>query len=406
MSQQPQALKQAQVYLPFEARRTKRGVHVGEQYVVQSYTLFDGREACDLCDRLHQAEQQVRISSAAGELRAGLECLHQVSGITRARMDRAVAGQVGLAVRVRRLVAGHSTMSFDGLQQILMTLQEGAADLVQDVPGGQALLREIEAIRQDIAARAPTDQTVGRLGEITDYLAYIKEARDDPQRHQARVQAMRHDPAPGAGAHLQLLAGLPLERPLELTTTQVQQIKRVLNKLGQIRLASLKTPAVDPQAFGTSDAYLEALHAHFEGLVRRGEPLRGTLQAQYDQLRWGRDAPVTEVDILSALSLPCVTPVHHRLKHLRLDQRPAREYLSLRHGRELEFYASSREHLQEVRTDHPDRRQDGRPARPEDREPVRCWFIAYWVPDAWHSVNLLWRAYDGREALLSFPTPD
>lgn len=415
MAPTAQALKQAQVRMSFQARRTKGPVTLGEMYQVTSFTLFDSRVACDLCGRPHQPERQVKLDTEAGEVRAGLTCLHQVSGITAARMDKAVDGQIGLAVRVRSMLSQvkGAPVSFEDSRETLDHLQSAAQSILAGSPQGPSILNEIATIREHIETRTIEDRQVKRLHELMDFLAYLKDAQEDAERHQARVQALRSDPANSTTVR-QLVAALssvPLERPESLTPEQVQQVKEALQELSKLRLPSLHTPQVDPKDFPSKATYLEALEAHYRQMVYEGRELRGNLQAQYDMVHFDSDRyPFDESDLLGGLTLPCVVPVyiHPAIDRINPDSTKARGFLSARHqNREISFYPSGRKHPREVRTDKPDKRRDRhgreRVANTEKRKAVMCWFIAYWVPDAWHPVFPLWKAYGDRETLLKFP---
>ncbi|TSA79969.1 hypothetical protein FNU79_17165 [Deinococcus detaillensis] len=410
-----QALKQAQVHMPFQVKCSKGPVTLGEMCQVTSFTLFDSRVACDLCGRSHQPERQVRFDTATGEVRAGLTCLHQVSGITATRMDKAVDGQIGLAVRVRNMLSRSKGVptSFKNSLETLDHLLTEARTILEGVLQGSRILDEITAIREDINTKALEDRQVKRLHELMDFLAYLSDAQDDPERHQARVQALRLDPAARTEVQqlVTALSSVSLDRPETLTPRQVQQVKEALQELVKFQLPSLHTPEVDPKDFPTEAAYLEALESHYQLKVYKGEELRGNLQAQYDMVHFDNDRyPFDEGDLLGGLTLPCVVPVykHPAIDRINPDGRRARDFLSLRHHiKEVSFYPSGRNQLCEVRTDKPDKRRDkhgrARLARTEKRKTVTCWFIAYWVPDPWQPVFSVWKAHGGREALLKFP---
>lgn len=408
MTENAQALRQAQVMIPFHAQRTKGSLLQGQQYTVVGYTLFDGREACDLCDRPHQAAQQVTIETSTGQIRAGLDCLKQVSAITRTSMDRAVNGQVALALRVRRLTQGlrsrAAPTSFETTQETLEQLQASASEILRDTRSGEGILREISEIRRQLGTRALSQGDERRLRVLTDHLAYLQEAREHPERHQARVEALLNDPLRSG----QPPTHLPLDRPDDLTPDQVQEVKEELADLRKLRMPRLSTPAVEPQEYATADAYRSALHEHYRHKVERGEVLLGTLQAQYDLTHFSElRLPVSLADVLGTLSLPCVTPIYAGLPDLPLESRSALNFLEARNRRGVDFYSRTPQGLEEVRTDRPRDRRYQRglevPADPEDRERVPCRYIAYWIPDPWHAIFPLWKAHGGREPLLTFP---
>lgn len=412
MAEKAQALKQAQVMIPFIAQRSKAGVTEGEQYIITTYFLYQGREACDLCGRPHQTGRQVVIDTEAGGIRAGSECLHQVSGITPNYMDKAAGDQVNLALRVRSLVRRTgSPASFETTQEALEQLQKSAVEITRDTRHGEGVLKEINAISDKFSSRDFKDADLKRLSVLTDHLAYLKDARENPDLHRARVAALRGDPAPEASTYTEPLAGYPLETPDALTADQVAAVKAALAAVSKLQMPGLRNPGVDPRDYETRDAYMTDLRAYYERLVSEGQPLRSTIQAQYDMVHLsGMWLPLSIFDVLGPFKLPCVTGIYDRpdFDKLPFEDRETLNYLRTTHRTgQVEFYASGRKRTQEVRTDHPKRRAgpDGRerPAAPDDRTELPCWFIAYWTPDSWSQIFPIWKSYGGRSELLKFP---
>ncbi|WP_216329723.1 hypothetical protein [Deinococcus aestuarii] len=410
MAENAQALRQAQVNVPFQARRSKGRVVQDSPYRVTSFTLFASREACDLCDRPHQAERQVRIDTGDGEVRAGLTCLRQVSGITERRMEKLAEGQAGIALRVHRLVGG----TFEDTREMIERLRAGAEYLLAGTRHGEQILQDLAGIQHRAGQAAIGDGDVERLRQLTDYLVLLQDARAHPEFHRARVQALLEDPAPGASAHTADLARLPLTTPEALTVDDVQRLRRAMREVGRLQLPARHTPEVNPEDHPSREAYQEALGQHYTRMVRAGQPLGSTLQGQYDLVHfdsWGRRVALD--DLVGMLKLPCVVPVydHPALQRpeLQLDGAQALRLLERRTGQAMRerFCASGTRRLVEIRRDHPDRRADDRgrerPARPEDRVPVPCWFVGFWLEDPWSPVFPLWQAHGGRAALLAFP---
>ncbi|WP_415788255.1 hypothetical protein [Deinococcus saxicola] len=399
--------------IPFVARRSKAGVTEGEQYIITTYFLYQGREACDLCGRPHQTGRQVVIDTEAGGIRAGSDCLHQVSGITPNYMDRAAGDQVNLALRVRSLALGRTRgpVSFETTQEALEQLQKSATEITRNTRHGEGVLKEINAISDKFSSRNFKDADLKRLSVLTDHLAYLKDARENPELHRARVAALRGDPVPEASKHTEPLASYPLETPDDLTADQVAAVKAALSAVSKLQMPGLRNPGVDPRDHETRDAYMTDLRAYYERLVSEGQPLRSTIQAQYDMVHLSSMRfPLSVFDVLGPFKLPCVTGIYDRpdFNNLPLEGREALNHLRVTHrAGQVEFHASGRKHTQEVRTDHPKRRAgpDGRerPAASDDRKDLVCWFIAYWTPDPWHHAFPIWKAHGGRGELLKFP---
>lgn len=415
MTATAQVLKEAQVIIEFTTRKSKGPVHKDERGTVTGYTLFSAKVACDLCERPHQPERQVKMEIGERTIRAGLSCLYQVTGIGESKLETASRGQISIALKARGLAhqLGNKAISFETIADVLNRIRHDASAILQDAQHGNSVLAEIEELTRRLTERKVNNADEKRLTEIFEYLSYINDAKQNPERHHARVRALLGDPWAYKERQNAPVMSLPLHTPTELTPDNVATVKRTLAEVARLQGPPLRTPAVDPREYETRDEYLSALEAHYQRLVQRGEELRPKLQAQYDTVHFGNYGRLREMDVLGSLTLPCVTPVykHAALNHLDLDGSRGRKLLGQRHSvNEVSCCASGKGRMTEVRIDLPDRRTDDRgrerAARPEDRRMVDTWFVAYWIPDPWSGMFPVWRQHGGREALLKFPMPE